>query len=120
LNYHVFRHEMIPAISTKKGLEEAQIIEKLSKCEGPHLHATIAVVNRFHDDKSTYTGAHAQGGPTFENNSGFDIYFIYFDLIFMSHVKCQGDDIYLYTYVYDNKCTYIYIYLNNDMFIYMI
>lgn len=70
LNYHVFRLEMIPSIAEKKGFEEAKIMEKLSKCDGPHLHATKAVANRFHDDKSTYTGAHAQGGPSFENDSG--------------------------------------------------
>merc|ERR1711988_960898 len=32
-------------------------------CGGPVLHATHAENVRFHDDKSTYTGTHARGGP---------------------------------------------------------
>ena len=70
VNYHVFRTGMIPDIAAKKGIEESAVIAKLARCEGPHLHATQAEANRFHDDKSTYTGSHAQGGPSFENSSG--------------------------------------------------
>jgi hypothetical protein len=75
LNYEVFRTQMIPDIAAKRGMEVDAYILKLSRCEGPHIHATQAEANRFHDDKSTYTGAHAQGGPSFENDSGM-IYII--------------------------------------------
>jgi hypothetical protein len=33
-------------------------------CAGPHLHATVAGANKFHDDQSLYTGVHKAGGPT--------------------------------------------------------
>lgn len=32
-------------------------------CEGPVARATKADVVRLHDDKSTYTGVYAKGGP---------------------------------------------------------
>jgi hypothetical protein len=74
LNYFVFRYFMIPDIAQKRSLNIEKYLEKLSQCEGPVLHATQAQANRFHDDKSTYTGAHAQGGPSFENSSGKFLY----------------------------------------------
>lgn len=70
INYSIFRHFMIPDIAAKKNLSTEQYIAKLAKCEGPVLHGTQAQANRFHDDKSTYTGSHAQGGPSFEASSG--------------------------------------------------
>jgi len=66
LSYNVFRNGMVPDIAAKKEISVEKYIAKLAECEGPHLHATHAQANRFHDDKSTYTGAHAQGGPSFE------------------------------------------------------
>lgn len=52
-------------------MDTEKYIEKLSRCDGPSLHGvTKAGPNRFHDDKSTYTGAHAQGGPSVGNDSG--------------------------------------------------
>lgn len=70
LNYEVLRTHMIPDIAAKREMEVDAYVLKLSRCEGPHIHATQAMANRFHDDKTTYTGAHAQGGPSFENDSG--------------------------------------------------
>lgn len=71
LNFFVFRHDMVPDIVAKMGVEVEKYIDKLSKCEGPSLHGvTHAGANRFHDDKSTYTGAHTQGGPSVGNDSG--------------------------------------------------
>ena len=71
LNYHVFRNDMIPDIVAKMGVETGKYIDKLARCEGPTLHGvTHAGANRFHDDKSTYTGAHAKGGPSVGNDSG--------------------------------------------------
>lgn len=71
LNYFVFRNDMVPEIIAKMGVDVEKYIEKLAKCDGPTLHGvTHASANRFHDDKSTYTGSHSQGGPSFENNSG--------------------------------------------------
>jgi hypothetical protein len=70
INYFVFRNEMLVEIAKKRNVELPNYLTKLAKHEGPILHATVAEANRFHDDKSTYTGAHAQGGPTFEASSG--------------------------------------------------
>jgi hypothetical protein len=61
---------MLVDIAKKKQMELPNYLIKLSKHEGPVLHGTVAEANRFHDDKSTYTGAHAQGGPSFESSSG--------------------------------------------------
>lgn len=35
------------------------IQQKIAACDGPHLKATKAEYSKFHDDKSTFTGAHA-------------------------------------------------------------
>merc|ERR1719199_284947 len=35
------------------------IQQKIAACDGPHLKATRAEYSKFHDDKSTFTGAHA-------------------------------------------------------------
>lgn len=46
----------------KKPVEE--IIEKISSTSGPKFTGTEMEAVRFYDDKSTFTGVHAHGGPS--------------------------------------------------------
>jgi hypothetical protein len=41
-----------------------QIVAKILEVGGPRTNATHAQYNKFHDDKSTYTGVYKNGGPT--------------------------------------------------------
>jgi hypothetical protein len=43
-------------IAEKKGCPVEEIIAKLRKTDGPALNGTQAEPNKFHDDKSLYTG----------------------------------------------------------------
>eukprot|EP00403_Amphidinium_massartii_P033406 CAMPEP_0178452066 /NCGR_PEP_ID=MMETSP0689_2-20121128/44034_1 /TAXON_ID=160604 /ORGANISM="Amphidinium massartii, Strain CS-259" /LENGTH=520 /DNA_ID=CAMNT_0020077723 /DNA_START=84 /DNA_END=1646 /DNA_ORIENTATION=- len=45
-------------VADKKGCGTGKVQELVGSSEGPVLHATKADAVRFHDDKSTYTGAH--------------------------------------------------------------
>lgn len=36
----------------------------VAESKGPKLAGTKAEANKFHDDKSLYTGVHAKGGPS--------------------------------------------------------
>ena len=62
MNYSTFRHHCISEIATKKGKSDNDIIGILILCAGPVFNATKAEANRFHDDKTLYTGTHAKGG----------------------------------------------------------
>jgi len=48
-------------IAEKKGVDSVESI--IAGSGGPILHGTQADAVRFHDDKSTYTGVHVNGGP---------------------------------------------------------
>eukprot|EP00928_Gymnodinium_smaydae_P063481 TRINITY_DN4703_c0_g2_i2.p1 TRINITY_DN4703_c0_g2~~TRINITY_DN4703_c0_g2_i2.p1 ORF type:complete len:413 (-),score=101.92 TRINITY_DN4703_c0_g2_i2:42-1241(-) len=48
-------------VAEKKGVPDVEAA--VAKCTGPVLHGTEADAVRFHDDKSTYTGVHVNGGP---------------------------------------------------------
>ena len=50
--------------AAKKGVDKGAVISKVAASQGPKLHGTKAEANKFHDDKSLYTGVHAQGGPS--------------------------------------------------------
>merc|ERR1712232_1070879 len=50
-------------IAQKKNVSVDVVQLAVADCGGPVLHATHAESVRFHDDKSTYTGTHARGGP---------------------------------------------------------
>merc|ERR1712232_640485 len=50
-------------IAQKKHVSADVVQLAVADCGGPVLHATHAESVRFHDDKSTYTGTHAKGGP---------------------------------------------------------
>lgn len=51
-------------IADKKGVPHEEVVEKLLTTGGPQFSGTQADHVKFHDDKSLYTGVHAQGGPT--------------------------------------------------------
>jgi len=50
--------------ATKKGVDASAVIEAVGASKGPVLTGTKAEANKFHDDKSLYTGVHANGGPS--------------------------------------------------------
>jgi hypothetical protein len=70
INYDAFRQVAINGIAEKKGVDETAILTILAQCQGPVMNATQTENVRLHDDTTTYTGAHAQGGPTFEQGGG--------------------------------------------------
>lgn len=60
VSYDVFRAIAIPCIAEKKKMEVSALVAMLATKSGPTLNnTTTAEANKFHDDKSTYTGAHA-------------------------------------------------------------
>lgn len=65
LNYKIFRSHILPEIAMKKSVTIDKLMVKLANSEGPLLHGVTNAANtRLHDDKNTFTGAHAQGGPS--------------------------------------------------------
>jgi len=50
-------------IADKKGMTIDDIHDSVLSVRGPVLAGTVADNVRFHDDKSTYTGVHVNGGP---------------------------------------------------------
>jgi hypothetical protein len=51
-------------IAVKKGTDAEGISGIILSQGGPKFTGTKAEANKFHDDKSLYTGVHSQGGPT--------------------------------------------------------
>eukprot|EP00961_Rhodomonas_salina_P284453 3844658-Rhodomonas_salina.1 len=50
--------------ASKKGISLEDIRVKVKASQGPILTGTVAEANKFHDDKTLYTGVHAHGGPS--------------------------------------------------------
>merc|ERR1719262_131655 len=50
-------------MAQRKNLSLTVVQSTIVDCQGPVIHATQADAVRFHDDKSTYTGTHVNGGP---------------------------------------------------------
>merc|ERR1719221_2448502 len=50
-------------LATKKATPLEEVRSLISRSQGPALSGTQADAVRFHDDKSTYTGTHVNGGP---------------------------------------------------------
>ena len=50
--------------AAKKGTTKEALIEHILSHGGPTYHGTKADYVKFHDDKSTYTGVYAKGGPS--------------------------------------------------------
>jgi len=57
--------EALGVVGTKTGMHMEALVARVERAQaGPQLHGTVAESNRFHDDKSLYTGVHANGGPS--------------------------------------------------------
>ncbi|KAG5468647.1 hypothetical protein CUR178_01481 [Leishmania enriettii] len=63
ISYLEFKDKAIPEIAAKMKKSPADIEAMISNA-APVSNGTKADTVRFHDDKSTYTGAAKQGGPT--------------------------------------------------------
>jgi len=62
LCFTVFQ-EALEAIAKKKSMRLDDVKRRIVSSRGPTLNGTVADAVRFHDDKSTYTGVHVNGGP---------------------------------------------------------
>ena len=69
ITYKEFRQVAIPLVAQRRKITEAALLERCSKVQGKVLTGTVAEANRFHDDKSTYTGVYKAGGPTHIDNN---------------------------------------------------
>ncbi|GMH97878.1 hypothetical protein TrST_g11260 [Triparma strigata] len=69
ITYKEFRQVAIPLVAQRRKVTEQALLERCSKVKGKVLHGTVAEHNRFHDDKSTYTGVYKAGGPTHIDNA---------------------------------------------------
>ena len=54
----------INIFADKEKIPHAEYHAKIAAAQGPVFHGTEADAVKWHDDKSTYTGVYAQGGPT--------------------------------------------------------
>eukprot|EP00195_Chlamydomonas_chlamydogama_P017181 CAMPEP_0202900958 /NCGR_PEP_ID=MMETSP1392-20130828/12388_1 /ASSEMBLY_ACC=CAM_ASM_000868 /TAXON_ID=225041 /ORGANISM="Chlamydomonas chlamydogama, Strain SAG 11-48b" /LENGTH=149 /DNA_ID=CAMNT_0049587427 /DNA_START=49 /DNA_END=498 /DNA_ORIENTATION=+ len=53
----------VQKIAAQKGISKEDVEAKI-KAASPNINATQAEFVKFHDDKNTYTGVYAKGGPT--------------------------------------------------------
>jgi len=58
----------IAEVATKSGVSTDVIINKIVSSGGPKSSGTVAAANKFHDDKSLYSGVHGKGGPSTNDN----------------------------------------------------
>jgi len=58
INFEQFK-ECVRKIATKRSQSPEEVQQIIARSDGPTMHATETEACRFHDDKSTYTGAHA-------------------------------------------------------------
>jgi len=63
INFEQFKAG-IANMAAKKGVSEDELSKAIIASGGPHFQGTKAEFNKFHDDKSLYTGVYAKGGPT--------------------------------------------------------
>jgi len=64
ITFTEFRQVAIPLIAQAKKCSELDLLQRCQMNQGKVLKGTVAQYNKFHDDRSTYTGVHTQGGPT--------------------------------------------------------
>lgn len=70
INFEQFK-EAVALVEKARFVAAGHDVAKICKLQGPVLKGTVAQANKFHDDKSLYTGVHAKGGPTtVDRNSG--------------------------------------------------
>jgi len=63
MNFNEFQ-QFLEEVASKKGVSKDSIIQQIQSAGGPHFHGTVPDHVRLHDDKSTYTGVYAHGGPS--------------------------------------------------------
>ncbi len=63
ITFRQFDHAL-DDVAQKKGILKSELIQQIEKSGGPSFQGTKAGYNKFHDDKSLYTGVYANGGPT--------------------------------------------------------
>jgi len=56
--------EALTLIADRKGVPLKELTEGILACGGPTATGTKAAYTRLHDDKGTYTGVYARGGPS--------------------------------------------------------
>lgn len=59
--------------ATKRGTAKEALVESILSHGAPTFSGTQAQANKFHDDKSMYTGVHAQGGPSTVDTATSDL-----------------------------------------------
>jgi hypothetical protein len=69
INYNQFINAL-KEIAKKKGVTYENVVEAIQKSGGAKYTGTQADYVKFHDDKSTYTGVYAKGGPTTVDSKG--------------------------------------------------
>jgi len=62
-------------IAKKKNIDLDTLKSQITASGGPVFSGTVAEANKFHDDKSLYTGVYAQGGPTNVDSIGNTVSF---------------------------------------------
>ncbi len=61
-------------LAQERGASEAEVLAAVADCSGPRTTATTAPqFSRLHDDRSTYTGVYARGGPKTVDTNLVDI-----------------------------------------------
>lgn len=63
ITYDQFKNG-VAQMAVKKGISEQALTDMIVHAGGPKFAGTKADYVKFHDDKSTYTGVYAHGGPT--------------------------------------------------------
>ena len=63
INFSQFDHAL-DTFASKKGITKNDVIKQIEVSGGPAFSGTKAAYNKFHDDKSLYTGVYANGGPS--------------------------------------------------------
>lgn len=65
--------EGLKLVAAKKKLTVDELMAKAAAAGGPKFKGTKADFVKFHDDKTTYTGVYAKGGPTNVDTKGGQI-----------------------------------------------
>ncbi|CAM9657725.1 unnamed protein product [Scytosiphon promiscuus] len=64
IHFDAFRKVAVALVAAKLQKDESAVLSKIASVTGVSSSGTVAQASRFHDDKKTYTGSHAAGGPT--------------------------------------------------------
>ena len=72
INYAQFE-KAVHECATKKGVSFDDLSAVIMATGGPAFSGTKAEANKFHDDKSLYTGVHGKGGPSTKGDGIYDI-----------------------------------------------